>query len=142
MECRRETGYSHSISKLLTNYNYKVDTTGPDKSSAIGKEEHFNRTVKSGIRSMMKSVSWSWKVWNYAFYHYIRIYNTTLQGSNGIPYANVTGKKVDHSLARIFRCPVTVLENGVCLALNDHSRHGRFAGYSGTMNNTILYSSS
>ena len=88
---------------------------------------------------MIKSVSWSWKVWNYAFYHYIRIYNTTPHGSNGIPYTNVTGKKVDHSLARIFGCPVTVLKNGVRPALDDHSRHGRFAGYSGTMKKIIYF---
>jgi len=87
---------------------------------------------------MIKSVSWSWKVWNHAFYHHIRIYNTTPHASNGIPYTNVTGKKVDHSLARIFGYPVTVLKNGVRLALDNHSRHGRFTGYSGTMKK-ILY---
>jgi len=27
MDCGGETGYSHSLSKLLTDYNYKVDTT-------------------------------------------------------------------------------------------------------------------
>jgi len=58
---------------------------------------------------------------------------------NGIPYTNVTGKKVDHSLARIFRCPLTVLKNGVRPALDDHSRHGRFAVYSGTMKKILCF---
>ena len=38
----------------------------------------------------------------------------------------------------IFGCPVMVLKNGTRPALEDHSRRGRFAGYSGTMKK-ILY---
>jgi len=138
IDCGGETGYSTTLSKLLSDYNYKLDTTGPNNLSAIGKEERFNHTIKEGIRSMIKSISWSWKVWNYAFYHYIRIYNTTPHGSNGIPYTNATNKRVDHSLSRIFGCLVSVLKNGVRPALDDHTRHGRFTGYSGTMKK-ILY---
>ena len=138
MDCGGETGYSSALAKLLEDYSYKLDTIGPDNSSAIGKVERFNRTVKGGIRSLIVSVSWSWKVWNYAFYHYIRIYNSTPHGNAGIPYTNVTGKRVDHSRTRIFGCPVMVLKNGSRPALDNHSRHGRFAGYNGTMKK-ILY---
>jgi len=130
---REETGYSSALAKLLDDYNYKLDTTGPDNSSAIGKVEHFNRTVKGGIRLLIVSVSWSWKVRNYAFYHYIQIYNSTPHGNSGIPYPNITGKRVDHSRTRIFGCPVMVLKNGTRPALDNHSRHGHFAGYNGTM---------
>jgi len=77
MDCWGETGYSSALMKLLDDYNYKLDTTGPDNSSTIVKVERFNRTVKGGIRLLIVSVSWSWKVWNYAFYHYIWIYNST-----------------------------------------------------------------
>ena len=66
-----------------------------------------NGTVKGGICSLIEAVSWSWKVWNYAFYHYIRIYNLTPQ-AHGVPYTNVTGKLADLSLMQIFGCPVMV----------------------------------
>jgi len=49
MDCGGETGYSSALAKHLEDYSYKLDTTGPDNSSAIGKEEHFNQTVKAGI---------------------------------------------------------------------------------------------
>jgi len=139
MDCGGETGYSSALAKLLDDYNYKLDTTGLDKLSAIGKVECLNRTVKGGIRSLIVRVSWSWKVWNYEYYYYIRIYNSTPHGNSGIPYTNTTGKRVDHSQTRIFGCPVMVLKNnGTRPALDNHSRHGRFAGYNGTMKK-ILY---
>ena len=80
---------------------------------------------------------WSWKVWNFAFYHYIRTYNSTLH-VHGVPYMNVTGKLADLSLTGIFGCLVMVLKNGTRPALEDLSRRGRFAEYSGTMKK-ILY---
>ena len=138
MDCGGETGYSGALSNLLQKFQYKNETTGPDNSSANGKIERFNGTVKGGIRSLIEAVSWSWKVWNYAFYHYIRIYNSTPH-AHGVPYTNVTGKMADLSLMRIFGCPVMVLKNGTRPALEDHSRHGRFAGYSGTMKKIIYF---
>lgn len=137
MDCGGETGYSHTLSSLLQSFQYKNETTGPDNSSANGKIERFNGTVKGGIRSLITAVDWTSKVWNFAFYHYVRIYNSTPH-AHGVPYTNVTGKLADLSLMRIFGCPVTVLKNGTRPALEDHSRHGRFAGYDGTMKK-ILY---
>ena len=81
----------------------------------------------------------SLKVWNLVFYHYIRIYNTTPHGKDGIvPYTSITGKRVDHSRTRIFGCPVVALKNGKRPAPDDHTRRGRFVGYDRTMSK-ILY---
>ena len=132
-----ETNDKLALSNLLQQFQYKNETTGADNSSAIGKIERFNGTVKGGIRSLIEAVSWSWKVWNFAHYHYIRIYNSTPH-AHGVPYSNVTQKLADLSLMQIFGCPVMVLKNGTRPALEDHSQHGRFAGYSGTMKK-ILY---
>jgi len=41
------------------------------KDISATKKSQLIEHSKEGIRSMIKSVSWSWKVWNYAFYHYI-----------------------------------------------------------------------
>jgi len=46
---------------------------------------------------------------------------------------------VDHSRTIIFGCPVMVLKNGTRPALDNHSRHGRFAGYNGTMKKIIYF---
>ncbi len=68
-----ETGRNPGVEALFQLFGYQIHGTGPDNSSAIGQEERFHPTVKGGIRSMIESVSWTWKVWNFAFYFYIRI---------------------------------------------------------------------
>jgi hypothetical protein len=70
------------------------------------------------------------KVWNYAFYHFIRIYNTTPRGSTStVPYTAITGKKHDHSNTRIFGCIITALKTGTRPALDPHHCTGRFLGF-------------
>ena len=123
--------YATDFIALFEKFGYFVDTTGPDNSSANSKVERFHLDIKEGIRCMIFGVSWSYKNWNLAFYHYIHIYNTTAHGCEGkIPYNTVSGKVFDHSRTRIFGSRVTVLKNGKQPALGDHSRRGRFAGYS------------
>eukprot|EP00979_Chaetoceros_neogracilis_P007244 scaffold1521_cov271-Chaetoceros_neogracile.AAC.52 len=89
MDCGGETGYSNTLASLLQSFQYKNETTGPDNSSANGKIERFNGTVKGGICLLITAVDWTWKVWNFAFYHYVRIYNSTPH-AHGVPYTNVT----------------------------------------------------
>ena len=132
-------GENDELIALFQHFQYDMETTGNDNSAAIGGPERFHLTVKAGIRSTLESVNMSTKVWNFAFYHYIRIYNTVPHGKDGIvPYTSITGKRVDHSRTRIFGCPIVALKNGKRPALDDHTRRGRFVGYDRTMTK-ILY---
>ncbi len=128
-----ETGRNPGVAKLFQVYGYCTHGSGPDNSSAIGQVERFHPTVKGGIRSMIESVDWTWKVWNFAFYMYIRIWNMLPHGPMKlVPYTVITGKRCDLSKVRIFGCPVVVLENGRRPSLDDHTKRGRFLGFSAT----------
>ncbi len=129
-----ETGRNPGVVWLFQEFQYHLQGTGPDNSSAIGQEERFHPTVKGGIRSMIEAVDWTWKVWNLAFYHYIRIWNWVPHGPQKlIPYTVITQRMPILSLMRIFGCPLVVLEKGKRPALEDHTRRGRFCGHGGTM---------
>lgn len=79
---------------------------------------------------MLDSAGLSMKVWNYAFYHFIRIYNTTPRGpTKELPYTIITKKKYDHSNTRIFGCVITALKTGKRPALDAHHRTGCFLGF-------------
>jgi hypothetical protein len=131
--------FAEEFITLFQKFGYYVDTTGPDNSAANGKVERFHFTVKGGIKCMIFAVSWSFKYWNYAFYFYILIYNTTSHGKHGfVPYTVVSGKKYNHDRTRIFGSQVVVLKNGKRPSLSDHSRRGRYIGTSRT-SKKILY---
>ena len=115
---------------LFNQFGYFIETTGPENSRANGKSERFHRTCKGAIRAMLDSAGLSMKVWNYAFYHFIWIYNTTPRGSLSlVPYTTITKKKFNHKNMRIFGCVVTALKTGHRPAINAHHRISRFMGF-------------
>ena len=125
-----QDGDCEELASLFNQFGYFIETTGPENSRANGKSERFHRTVKSAIRAMLDSAGLSMKMWNYAFYHFIRIYNTTPRGSNNaVPYTTITKKKYDHANTRIFGCIITALKTGKRPAIDAHHRTGRFLGF-------------
>lgn len=88
-----QDGECEELSALFHQFHYSIKTTGLENSCANGNSECFHCTAKSAIIAMIESADLSFKVWNYAFDHFIWIYNTTPHVSlNKVPYTNVIAK--------------------------------------------------
>lgn len=66
-----QDGECKELSALFHQFQYNIETTGPENARVNGKSECFHRAVKGAIRAMLESAGLSFKVWNYAFYYFV-----------------------------------------------------------------------
>jgi hypothetical protein len=97
--------------------------------------ERPHSTIGNALRAMLYSSGLDTKNWNYAFYHYLRLYNVTPHANNTkTPYESVKGKKPDLSKLRIFGCHVYIRPPGQRPSkLDIHANKGIFLGYTSTL---------
>jgi hypothetical protein len=65
------------VRRLFDKYTYTVRLTGADSSNQNGPVERDHLNVANAIRAMLHGASLGPQFWPYAFYHYLRIKNST-----------------------------------------------------------------
>jgi hypothetical protein len=130
-----ELGRSSEFKQIAQLHGYLIPTSGPDKSSMNGMGERPHSTIGDAIRSMLYSSGLDNKYWNFAFYHYLRLYNLIPHGDrSSSPYELTRGKKPDLSRLRVFGCDVYIRPPGRRPSkLDIHAVRGRFLGYTSTL---------
>jgi hypothetical protein len=101
--------------------------------NGLGERPHS--TIGDALRSMLHSCGLPLKYWNFAFYHYIRLYNLVPHGDRQkSPFEMIRGYKPDISKLRIFGCDVYIRPPGRRPSkLDRHVIRGRFLGYTSTL---------
>ena len=137
-----EMGKSPEIVRLFERAGYSVEPTAPHSSHQNGPGERPHQTISDAIRTMLAGADLAPKFWPYAFHHFLRLYNVTVHGTDtASPYEQMTGKKPDLSLLRVFGCRLYALParpRRPDKALSD-SRTGIFLGFTKTMRNVLYY---
>jgi Integrase core domain. len=130
-----ELGRSSEFESVLQRYRYQLLTCGPDKSSMNGLGERPHSTIGDAIRTMLHSAGLELKYWNFAFHHFIRIYNMVPHGARKLsPFELIHGRKPDVSRLHIFGCRVYIRPPGRRASkLDCHVAKGIFLGYTATM---------
>lgn len=130
-----ELGRSLEFKTVVERYRYKLHTCGPDKSSMNGLGERPHSTVGDAIRTMLHSASLPIKFWNFAFHHFIRLYNLFPHGKRPLsPFEMLHGRKPDVSHLRIFGSRVYIRPPGKRPSKLDlHAIKGIFLGYTSTL---------
>lgn len=100
-----------------------------------GLGEHPHSTIGNEIRTMLYSSGLDLKYLNFAFHHFICLYNLFPHGDLKLsPYEIIHGKKPDVSRLRIFGCRVYIRPPGRRISkLNRHVIKGIFLGYTATL---------
>jgi hypothetical protein len=101
--------------------------------NSLGERPHS--TVGNAIRSILHSAGLNLKFWNFALYHFIRLYNFFPHGSHSkSPFEQIYGYKPDLSLLRVFGCNVYIRPPGRRSSkLDTHVIKGKFLGYTSTL---------
>jgi hypothetical protein len=74
--CGSELGCSAEFKQIISRYHYKETLTcGPDKNSMNGLSECPRFTIGGVIRTMLHLAGLDLKFWNFAFHHFLRLYN-------------------------------------------------------------------
>jgi hypothetical protein len=108
-----ELGRSSEFKRIAELHGYLIPTAGPDKSSMNGLGERPHSTIGDAIRSILYSSGLEQKYWNFAFYHYLRLYNLVPHGNRSAsPFELVKGRKPDISRLRVFGCDVFIRPPG------------------------------
>jgi hypothetical protein len=130
-----ELGRSSEFKQIAQRHGYLIPTTGPDKSSMNGMGERPHSTIGDALRSILHSSGLEQKYWNFAFYHYLRIYNLVPHGNRSTsPFEMIRGHKPDLSRLRVFGCDVFIRPPGRRPSkLDNHAIRGRFLGYTSTL---------
>jgi hypothetical protein len=130
-----ELGRSLEFKRIAELHGYLLPTAGPDKSNMNGMGERPHSTIGDAIRSILYSSGIDQKYWNFAFYHYIRLYNLVPHGDrSSSPYELIHGRKPNISRLRVFGCDVFVCPPGRRPSkLDIHAIRGRFLGYTSTL---------
>jgi hypothetical protein len=130
-----ELGRSCDFERISSQYRYHMITCGPDKSSMNGLGERPHSTISDAIRTMLHSAGLDLKFWNFAFYHFIRLYNLFPHGDCKVsPFEIINGRKPDVSRLRIFGCRVYIRPPGRRVSkLDHHVIKGIFLGYTATL---------
>jgi hypothetical protein len=130
-----ELGRSTEFKRIAESHGYLVNTSGPDKSSMNGLGERPHSTIGDALRTILYSSGLDLKYWNFAFYHYLRLYNLVPHGDRAAsPFEMIRGKQPDLSKLRIFGCNVYIRPPGRRASkLEPHANQGRFLGYTSTL---------
>jgi Integrase core domain. len=130
-----ELGRSDKFRSIASIHGYKTITAGPDKSSMNSLGERPHSTIGNVIHSMLHSASLDLKYWNFAFYHFIRLFNFFPHGNTTkSPFELVYGYQPDLSLLRVFGCNVYIRPAGRRPSkLDNHVIKGKFLGYTSTL---------
>ena len=130
-----ELGRSNEFRKITDLHGYKSITSGPDKSSMNALGERPHSTIGNALRSILHASGLDLKYWNFAFYHFIRLFNFFPHGNRDkSPFELIRGYKPDLSLLRVFGCNVYIRPPGRRTSkLEPHVIKGRFLGYTSTM---------
>jgi Integrase core domain. len=130
-----ELGRSHEFRKIIELHGYKLLSSGPDKSSMNSLGERPHSTIGNALRSILHASGLGLKYWNFAFYHFIRLFNFFPHGTRDKSSFELTrGHKPDLSLLRVFGCVVYIRPPGRRPSkLENHVVKGRFLGYTSTM---------
>jgi Integrase core domain. len=125
-----ELGRSHQFKEIVELHGYKLITSGPDKSSMNSLGERPHSTIGNALRSILHSAGLDLKYWNFAFYHFIRLFNFFPHGTrNKSPFELIRGTHPDLSLLRIFGCDVYIRPPGRRPSkLDNHFIKGKFLG--------------
>jgi hypothetical protein len=101
--------------------------------NGLGERPHS--TIGDAIRSILYSSRIEQKYWNFAFYHYLRLYNLVPHGDRlASPFELIRGRKPDISRLRVFGCEVFIRPPGRRPSkLDIHAIRGRFLGYTSTL---------
>jgi hypothetical protein len=130
-----ELGRSTEFKRIAELHGYIIPTAGPDKSTMNGMGERPHSTIGDAIRSLLYSSGLDQKYWNFAFYHYLRLYNLVPHGDrSSSPFELIRGRKPDISRLRVFGCDVFIRPPGRRPSkLDNHAIRGRFLGYTSTL---------
>jgi Integrase core domain. len=130
-----ELGRSLEFKRIVEYHGYKLITSGPDKSSMNSLGERPHSTIGNALRSILHACGLPMKYWNFAFYHFIRLFNFFPHGTRPkSPFEMVRGRKPNLSLLRIFGCNVYIRPPGRRSSkLDKHVIRGRFLGYTSTL---------
>jgi Reverse transcriptase (RNA-dependent DNA polymerase). len=130
-----ELGRSNEFRKITELHGYKPITSGPDKSSMNSLGERPHSTIGNALRSMLHASGLDLKYWNFAFYHFIRLFNFFPHGKRTkSPFELIRGHQPDLSLLRVFGCNVYIRPPGRRHSkLDKHVIRGKFLGYTSTM---------
>jgi hypothetical protein len=130
-----ELGRSVEFKKIAVSHGYLLHTSGPDKSSMNGLGERPHSTIGDAIRTILYSSGLPLKYWNFAFYHYVRLYNFFPHGERpASPFELIRGKQPDLSKLRVFGSNVYIRPPGRRPSkLEPHAIQGRFLGYTSTL---------
>jgi hypothetical protein len=130
-----ELGRSIEFKKIAETHGYLLNTSGPDKSSMNGLGERPHSTIGDALRTILYSSGLELKYWNFAFYHFIRLYNLVPHGDRtASPFELVRGRQPDLSKLRIFGSHVYIRPPGRRSSkLEPHAILGRFLGYTSTL---------
>jgi hypothetical protein len=126
-----ELGRSTEFKKIAECHGYLLNTSGPDKSSMNGLGERPHSTIGDALRTILHSSGMAIKYWNFAFYHFLRLYNLIPHGDRSAsPFELVRGCKPDLSKLRIFGSNVYIRPPGRRASkIEPHAIQGRFLGY-------------
>jgi hypothetical protein len=129
-----ELGRSLEFKRIAELHGYLLPTAGPDKSSMNGLGERPHSTIGDAIRSILYSSGMEQKYWNFAFYHYLRLYKLVPHGDRlASPFELIRGQTPDISCLRVFGCEVFIRPPGRRPSkLDIHAIHGRFLGCTST----------
>jgi Integrase core domain. len=130
-----ELGRSTEFCRIADMHGYKTLTAGPDKSTMNSLGERPHQTIGNAIRSLLHASGLDLKYWNFAFHHFIRLFNFFPHGQRDkSPFEMVYGYKPDLSLLRVFGCNVYIRPPGRRSSkLDVHVIKGKFLGYMSTM---------
>jgi hypothetical protein len=70
-----ELGRSLEFRHIVELHGYKLITSGPDKSSMNSLGERPHSTIGNALRSILHASGLDLRFWNFAFYHFIRLFN-------------------------------------------------------------------
>jgi hypothetical protein len=96
VNCGSELGRINDFEQISSHYRYHLITCGPNKSSMNGLGERPHSTIGDAIRTMLHSAGLGLKFWNFAFHHFIRLYNLFPHGDRDVsPFEIINDRKPD-----------------------------------------------
>jgi hypothetical protein len=127
--------------RMLKDFNYKVEPTGADSPSQNGGVERFNQTIGATTRALLYGSSLPATFWSFAIVHAVYLTNRLVHSrTKRTPYEALTGTKPDMRHLRVFGSRVSVRRTGERRAkLDRHDFQGIFLGFTATDQNVIYF---
>jgi hypothetical protein len=129
---------SHAlIDMALTEFGYKVESTGADSPSQNGQAEKWNDVFAVTTRALLYGVALEPKYWSVALLHAVYLHNRCVYSHTGItPFEGWWGVKPNLKYLKLFGARVCVKRTGDRRSkLDKHDFSGLFLGYTSTDQN-------